>query len=458
MEQRKVIGIDPDSKGFQCIYIKEGDRKFTTRYFYVDKISLQKFINWIHKIGNVIIAIEGANGQSRPIEKELRENNIIFYSFKPADVDKYRRAILGENKSNALDAEATASLALALDTQNRLENYKRLWFCEDGLRLLTRHYEKITKDKTAEINSLWKLIRAISPDLYLLLQGKEIGAEEAKKSKLDNKSLLNLLSTKPDPSEWQYFTEVELLEALGGRMQKGVVEKIMKIKKMAHNIFPVDSSLSVLIKGKASHILFLKQQLKDIAKELKKKAEDNEAIKNLMEIKGIGISTAATIVAEIIDIRRFVKDDNLASYTGLGRKTNNTGDSKNEKKMCFFNRRLKNAFITAAKNFVRFNPDHHLTGYCTYLINVNKKNMKKTEAYKRVARSLVRMIFRRLNGLHETTDPIVELKEKEGGMANGKTRNTNVLSNIPPSVVLSLNDKEERSQIKKEKFSKKCLT
>ena len=160
--------------------------------FNVDIISLQKFINWILKIGNAIIAIEGSNGQNRPIEKELRKNNIVFYSFKPVDVDRYRRAILGENKNNVRDAEATASLALALDIQNRLENYKRVWFCEDGLRLLTRHYDKITKDKTAEINSLWKLIRIISPDLYLFLHGKKIGAEETKGSKLDNSTFAPL--------------------------------------------------------------------------------------------------------------------------------------------------------------------------------------------------------------------------------------------------------------------------
>lgn len=452
MEQRKVIGIDPDSTGFQCICIKEGDRKVIKKYFYVDKMNLQKFIKWIREKGDVIIAIEGSNGQSRPIEKELRENNIIFYSFKPVDVDKYRQAILGGNKNNALDAEATASLALALDSQNRLENYKRVWFCEDGLRLLTRHFEKITKDKTAEINSLWKLIRIASPDLYLLLQGKEMGAEDAKRSKLDNNSLLNLLSLKPDPSEWKDLTEVELLEAMGGKMQRGVAERIMKIKKMAHKISPEDSSISVLIKSKASHILFLKQQLKDIIKELKKKAENDKDIQNLIKVKGIGITTAATIKAEIIHIRRFAKDDNLASYSGLGRNTYNTGDSKNEKKNCFFNRRLKNALITAAKNFVRFNPDHHLTGYYTYLVNINKKNMKKTEAYKRVARSLVRIIFKRLNGLHEIADPVADLKEKESGMANGKTRNTNVLSNIPPSIELSINDRLRRSQIKMENF------
>jgi transposase len=449
MEQRKVIGIDPDSNGFQCIFIKEGDSKVIKKYFYIGRMELQKFIKWVNETDADIIAIEGTNGQSRPIEKVLRENKIVFYSFKPADVDKYRRATLGENKNNVRDAEAAASFALALADRLRLVNFKRVWFPEDGLQLLTRHHEKITSEKTAEINSLWKLIRIASPDLYLLLKGKEKDVEDSKSSKLDNNSLLNLFFVRPDFSEWKDLTKMDLFEAMGGKSHRGVVERIIKIKKIANNISPEDSAISLLIKSKASHILFLKQQLKVIEQELKKKAGNNKAIQILVEEKGIGINTASKIVAEIVDIRRFAKDDNLASYTGLGRKTDDTGDTKNEKKNYFFNRRLKNALVTAAKNFVRFNPHHHLTGYFKYLVNERKRNMDKTEAYKRVARSLVRVIFKKLYGLIEIKDPIVELKKKEGGMANGKTRNTNVLSNIPPSSKLSLTENVKRSQTKK---------
>ena len=449
MEQRKVIGIDPDSKGLQCVFIKEGDPKVIKKYFFVGKMELQKFIKWVNEMDADIIAIEGSNGQSRPIEKVLRENNIVFHSFKPADVDKYRRATLGENKNNVRDAEATASFALALDDRKRLVNFKRVWFPEDGLQLLTRHHEKITSEKTAEINSLWKLLRIASPDLYLLLKGKEKGVEDVKSSKLDSNSLLNLFSVRPVFSEWKDLDEMDLFEAMGGKSHKGVVERIIKIKKMAHNISPEDSAISLLIKSKASHILFFNYFLKVIEKELEKKAGNNKAIQVLMEEKGIGLNTSSKIVAEIVDIRRFAKDDNLASYTGLGRKTDDTGDTKSEKKNYFFNRRLKNALVTAAKNFVRFNPHHHLTGYFKYLVNERKRNMDKSEAYKRVARSLVRVIFKKLYGLIEIEDPVVELKEKEGGMANGKTRNTNVLSNIPPSSKLSLTENVKRSQTKK---------
>jgi hypothetical protein len=447
MEQRQAIGIDPDSNGFKCIYMKEGDKKLIKKYFHVDKVELQMFIEWVEKLSDIIIAIEGSNGQSRPIEKVLRENKIVFYSFKPSAVTKYRRVVLGENKNNDRDAEATASLALSLAAQDRLDNYKRIWFPETGLQLLTRNHAKKTRNKTATINSLWKLIRIASPDLYLLLKGKEKGSEEGKKSKLDNDNLLKLFSLRPDFSEWKNLSEEEIFEAMGGKRLRGVMEKVEKIKKMSQNISPIDSSISVLIKSEASQILFLKQELKTISTELKKKAANNKAIQNLTDIKGFGVNTSSKIIAELVDIRRFLSDDNLASYSGFGRKTNDTGDTKNEKKNYLFNRRLKDAFVTAAKNFVRFNPDHHLSGYCRYL--VNKKKMEKTESYKRVARSLVRVVFKRLYGLLKISDPIEVLKKKEGGMANGNTQNTNVLSNMPPSSKLNVNDNKRRCQIKK---------
>src|SRR5208283_4348484 len=102
-----------------------------------------------------------------------------------------------------------------------------------------------------------------------------------------------------------------------------------------------------------------------------------------------------------------------------------------------FNRRLKDAFMTAGKNVVYFNPDSHLAGYHRNLI---KAGMPKLGATKRVARALVRVIYRRLSALsaQSTEAPTTgseEHQEKgEGGMASGSTRSgQGHVSNILPS-------------------------
>ena len=383
MNQIKVLGIDPDSKGFESAFINV-EHKITRRYFHVSTEELQQFVEWVKKIENVIIGIEGSNGLNKPIEKILRANKIIFYSFKASDVDRFRKAVLGENKNNKKDAESVARFASALASQDKLKDYRRVWFPEEDLQLLTRSHDRITQNKTAEINSFWKLIRAASHDLYLLLKGKRNRSKEEKMSKLDNKSLLNLFQHRPDLSEWKDIPEEEMIEAMGGKMVKGVFENVRKIKEIAKKIKPVN-----------------------ITQSLKGKGENNKAIQNLQEIKGISTITSTKMMAEIINILRFRSDDNLASYSGLGQNTYNTGESKKERKAVSYNRRLKNIFLTAAKNFVCFNKDHHLTGYYRNLV---KTGMQKTEAYKRVARALVRIVYKRLYGLIEISDSIESLK------------------------------------------------
>ncbi len=56
--------------------------------------------------------------------------------------------------------------------------------------------------------------------------------------------------------------------------------------------------------------------------------KDYKAVKTLEQYKGIGIMTASILYAEIVDIRRFAKDDNLASYAGLVKYENNLRGKK----------------------------------------------------------------------------------------------------------------------------------
>ena len=159
-----AIGIDPDAKGFVCALVKGEESKVIRRFGATDH-EVQSFIRWVKTVGDVIVAIEGGNGQSRPIEKGLRKAGVVFYSFKPADTDRFRKALLGQNKNNEKDAESVARYAMALETQGKLSRYRRMWFPDAELQLLTRSYERISAEKTAEMNRLWKTLRLASPDL-----------------------------------------------------------------------------------------------------------------------------------------------------------------------------------------------------------------------------------------------------------------------------------------------------
>ncbi len=95
---------------------------------------------WAATSKNVVIAIEGRNGQNRQLEGTLHNANIPFYSFSPNQIEFFRKAYFGEQKTNAIDAEATARFALSLQGQGKLCKYERKWFPDNELRDLTRMY------------------------------------------------------------------------------------------------------------------------------------------------------------------------------------------------------------------------------------------------------------------------------------------------------------------------------
>jgi transposase len=455
MMLRDAIGIDPDSKGCQCALVKPGECQTQQRGYLAIEEGMERFIRWVKKQGDVIMAIEGSNGLSKPMEKALRSAGIVFYSFKPSDVDKFRKAVLGQNKNNKKDAESTARYAMALEAQGKLENCKRVWSPDEELQGLTRSYAQRTKESTREVNRLWKLLRVASVDLYLALGGGHPDIDITE-NLLQHEGILALLAAKPDIYEWKTLSETDFLAVMGDYNYKGHDKLIRELKKVSSSFKPISQTISLMIKNSTEQIVLLKKQLTEIKRMIEKFTKDNKAVKTLVRYKGIGIMTASTLTAEIVDIRRFVKDDNLASYAGLCKREYKTGNNEKEVPNCFFNRRLKNAFMTAARNYVLFNPDSHLAGYYRNLV---KGGMKQTEARKRVARALVRVFFRDLYSLVEpdNSDKIEDEKRgKESDMANGLSRSDKDHSNISLPFPIE-NNTEEYGKIKGEKRKKAVL-
>ena len=118
------------------------------------------------------------------------------------------------------------------------------------------------------------------------------------------------------------------------------------------------------------------------------------------------------MVAEIIDIRRFASDDKLASYSGLGKVENKTAEGQKMKKAGKYNRRLRDLFMTAAMNVVQFDPTSHVAGYHRAL---RKQGMDATEATRRVARSLVRVIYREFRALVADERPMPSPQGQQEG-------------------------------------------
>ena len=392
---QKVIGIDPDASGFVCVLIGgEAERPIRKR-FSVSREELEKFVRWVREEGPEVVALEGIHGQSGPIEQALREAGVVFYSFKPSETEKFRTAVLGENKNNERDAEGVARFALSMREQGKLEQWRRVWEPDVDLRLLSRRYESVGKQLTGEVNRLWKLLRQASPDLYLALGGK-LEEVESSPRMLKNEGILTLLATKPQIGQWKELSEDELMEAMGGGEYKGRREFVRQLMTITRKLLELSRWMSLVIRRSASQIQLFKREEVELQSALEELGLEKPAVQRLKEMRGIGTIIGSGVVAEIIDIRRFPSEDKLASYSGLGRVEDKTGERESMKRARKYNRRLKDLFMTAALKVVQFDPNSHLAGYHRNLV---KRGMQPMEATKRVARALVRVIYRELTTL-----------------------------------------------------------
>jgi len=445
-----AIGIDPDSTGFVCALVRDSKAQVITRRFSVSGHGLSEFLGWVSDQGKPIVGIEGTHGQSRPLEKALREAEVIFHSFKPADTERFRKAVLGQNKNNERDAESVARYALALEAQGKLEQYRRVWDADMELQLLTRRYESISMQLTGEVNRLWKLLREACPDLYLLLGGKN-GEDEKRGKVLKNQGILTLLISKADIGEWKDLSQAQMLEAMGGGNYKGRGELIAELQEGAASFPSLSAGIALVIRGSAQQIQHFKGEQSELVRMLEGLTEGNLAVQCLKGHRGIATLTAAKMIAEIIDIRRFAHEDSLACYSGLAMREHTTGNTTMMVPTRLFNHRLKDAFMTAARNAVLYDGDSHLAGYHRNLV---KAGMRPLEATKRVARALVRVIFRELSALNESKANDVaqeESKEGEGDMASGVTRgDQGRQSNMSPSSRRSTKSKKTK-KVKKVK-------
>lgn len=424
----RAIGIDPDSAGAVCSVVDAGRSQVSLREYSITQEALQRFACWAKQQSDTVVALEGLGGHSTPFERALRQAGVVFYSFTAHEVSKFRSAVLGQNKNNARDAQAVARYALALEAQNRLDLSRRVWFPDEDLQGLTRLYRQKRAEATREANRLWKALRKASGDLYLALRAESTFSD----SVLTQVGILRLLSSRPDVGCWHLLSLDELV-ALMGAPRPSRLPFLQRLLPRLSAAGPLSAPMCTLIQTSAQILLALHAVLLRIENQIEDLGAENQAVRRLCEHRGMGVLTAALIVAEIIDIRRFPTNNHLASYAGLARHEHKTGRSETEFASAYFNHRLKYALYSAARNMTVNDPSSHLSAYYRHLVGTG---MPTTEAHKRVARALVRTIYRELKALGETKAgaPAIEPMEKEGDVAAGSRRRAlSAPSNTPPS-------------------------
>ena len=134
------------------------------------------------------------------------------------------------------------------------------------------------------------------------------------------------------------------------------------------------------------------KHLELLNEDLNKLCDEIPMIKEIAEIKGIGMATAISFVAEVGDIRRFKSAKQVQKYAGLALKENSSGKHKGLTRISKRGRKkLRTILFRATIPLISFNEE--FSSIYNYYIGRKDNPLKKKQALTAICCKMIRIFF-----------------------------------------------------------------
>lgn len=172
------------------------------------------------------------------------------------------------------------------------------------------------------------------------------------------------------------------------RVSKNAATLKVQIQTLEHNPAP---AARVLLGRLRRELTQAERRKAEVATMMDRAAmeADSRGVELIASIPGIGRATAATLLARIVDIRRFDSPDALKGYLGVYARRIQSGRHEAPSRMATHGCKLvRHMLWNCAKAAARFNPD------CRALFErLRHKNKHAAACYGAVARKLLHIVF-----------------------------------------------------------------
>ena len=315
------------------------------------------------------------------IKSSLNDNESI--KFLNTDFVNQWRTAHNIAKSDPLDAQTISSI-IGTDSDVQYVNdnvFENRNGYQDLKNLVHRHYQ-IKKIYSQEINRLIAQCDCSFPELQYVFDPKSA-------------AFIAVLSSYPTTHDIINTSKYEVFHIVyEATRHHCTMDKIDKLFELCQDTLVPDDTSSYgknVILGLVENIKNIKDQLKIIERYIKDIVSLNPVYELLLTVTGCGPLTAATVIAETGDIKRFKNADCFVSYTGTTPKNKRSGSSvetmgKISKKG---SRYLRHAIYMIAEFARRHNPvlKHHFEK----IKNGNRKRHKLANVA--VANKVARYIY-----------------------------------------------------------------
>lgn len=261
------------------------------------------------------VGFESTSHYMVPLMKHLSVKGYEFILLNPVIVSRFRRSTtLRRIKTDKIDAKTIAQVLASSD----YESYHMQVYHFPELKSLTRLRDRLVKQRSYYLVMLTNVLDEVFPEF-----------KEFFNDSLKSKTAFYLLDTYKIPTRMANMNASSFDNLKKVSYGKFSYAKFIKLKELAKNTIGSSSDADEL---EISSLLSIYKSINDEICRVESKIEE---IMNIIDsptvsIPGVGMMSAASIIAEFGDLSRFANADKMLAYAGLdcGRSQSGIADYK----------------------------------------------------------------------------------------------------------------------------------
>jgi len=298
------IGIDISKFKHNCFIATEANVKVKDFVFNNDKEGFSLLLTALKSLGDptkIKVGIESTGHYGTNLKHFLIQEGYTFIEFNPYLTSQFSKALsLKGAKTDKIDAEVISRYLGAVD----YDNLHTQFYHVNDLRELVRLRNNYIEERSREVVHLTNVLDKMFPEFKPFFNNK-FGVLAL--------FILNTYTSKAKIAKLNK-TQFDKLKTLS--KGKFTYAKFNKLKQLASHSVGVDSVyFDRIIKVSIQHLKDLNKLIDTLDLEIKTLFEQTDS--KLTTIPGLGVIQAATIYAEIGNIKNFSGPEKLISHAGL---------------------------------------------------------------------------------------------------------------------------------------------
>ena len=330
----------------------------------IDEFEIQHNKVGLHHLKQILdgfeteVVFEATGVYSNPIESFLQSEGILFYKLNPL-LAKMQTQALRSNKTDIVDAHKLAQSHYRFDREIALPQVG----IYSELKDISSLYDELQESLVKERNQLHAVLQKVFPEL-----------ENLYSSNL-SQFTLNIIEKYPHPNIVLKSSRTKIKNQILLCTKKKLSQEQAKIKameliSMAELSYPsVDENHFSVTKARfrIQRIRDLLEKKESLSKKMIELSMDLPEFRILVSIPGIGDLSAALIISELGDIRRFTTSNKMNAYIGIDIRTYQSGTlQKRDRINKRGNARARMIFFFVVRNMLKkqkTSPNHIVDYY-----------------------------------------------------------------------------------------------